>query len=84
MFTAAFLKAAFERAVRTFAQTLLAVFGADQFFDVLHADWENALSVAAGATVLSFLTSIVASQVGGTGPSLANEVTSPPAPPIQD
>ena len=47
-----FLKDAAERAVKTFAQSLLAYFGASAL-DVLHANWTAALSVALGAVVLS-------------------------------
>lgn len=80
MTTAAFWKAAFERAVKSFAQAVLAVFGAG-VFNVLNADWENALSIGAGAAVLSLLTSVVSAGVGPTGsPSL---VTDPAAAGVQ-
>lgn len=62
MLTRAFWADAAERAVKTFAQTVLAVFGVGAL-DVLHADWGNALSLAAGATVLSLLTSVGSSAV---------------------
>jgi len=61
-----FIKDAVERAVKTAAQTLLAYFGADAF-DVLNANWGNALSVAAGATVLSVLTSLLSLRLGNSG-----------------
>jgi hypothetical protein len=61
-----FLKDAAERAIKTFAQTLLAYFGAG-VFDVLHANWGNALSIAAGATVLSVLSSLVSVNLGNSG-----------------
>lgn len=58
MFTTAFLKGAAERAIKTFAQSLLAVvsvtgltFGA--------VDWGVALSAAGLAALASLLTSIV-------------------------
>jgi hypothetical protein len=76
MWTGAFWKAASERAVRTFAQALAAVMVADGL-NLLDADWTARLSAAAGATLLSFLTSIVASGAGNAGPSLANETVTP-------
>lgn len=81
MFTASFWKAASERAVATFAQALIAVLsvGATGLLDV---DWPGALSAAALAALLSVLKSVASSQVGNEGPSLANEVTTPPAPAI--
>ena len=61
-----FVKDAAERAVKTFAQTLLAYFGASAL-DILHADWGNALSVSAGAVVLSVLTSLLSVNLGNSG-----------------
>lgn len=61
-----FVKDAAERAVKTFAQTLLAYFGASAL-DILHADWGNALSVSAGAVVLSVLTSLLSVKFGNSG-----------------
>lgn len=49
--------AAIDRAIRTAAQTALATLGADQL-DVLAADWPAVGSLAAGAALLSILTSI--------------------------
>jgi hypothetical protein len=83
MFTRAFLVASLERAVKTAAQSALLVFGADQI-NALHANWVDVGGFAAGGFVLSLLTSIASSGVGGVGPSVANEVTSPPAPAIGD
>ncbi len=61
-----FFADAAERAVKTFAQTLLAYFGAGAL-DVLSADWGEALSVAAGAVVLSVLTSLLSVKFGHSG-----------------
>ena len=66
MFTPEFLKDAVERALRTAAQALIAFFGAD-VTGVLAVDWKAAFSVAAGAAVVSLLTSVVASGVGTKG-----------------
>lgn len=54
-----------ERAIRTFAQALLALFGAGAV-DVVHTPWLADIGIAAGAAVLSLLTSIVASGVAGS------------------
>ena len=71
--TKAFWKAAAERAIRTLAQTMLAMLGF-KAFDVLTADWKTLLGVSLGAALLSLLTSIVASEVGDKGtPSLVEE-----------
>lgn len=61
-----FFKDAAERAIKTFAQTLLVYFGADAL-DVLNANWGNALSLALGAVVLSILTSLLSLKLGNSG-----------------
>lgn len=76
IWTGAFWKAAAERAGKTFAQSLVAVMTADGL-GILDADWKVRLSLAAGATLLSLLTSVASSGIGGPGPSAANEVTTP-------
>lgn len=74
MLTKAFWLATSERAVRTFAQALIAIFATTQT-GLLQVDWAGALSAAGMAAVLSVLTSIAASSNGS--PSLANEVATP-------
>ena len=74
MLTKAFWLAALERAVRTFAQALIAVFATTQT-GLLDVDWPGALSAAGMAAVLSILTSVAASKNGS--PSLANEIAKP-------
>lgn len=69
MFTVAFLKATAERAVKTFAQALAALLVADGT-DLLATDWAGRLSVAGMAAVVSVLTSVASSQIGGPGPSV--------------
>lgn len=65
-----------ERAVKTFAQALLAALTITQTagtigVDVLNVDWATAVSLAIGATILSVLTSIGSGPIGGTNtPSL--------------
>jgi hypothetical protein len=73
----AFIRAAAERAVKTFAQTLVAVLGIG-LTDVLAVDWKAALSAAGAATLLSILTSLGSDWATGSGPSLTNaEVIEP-------
>lgn len=63
MFTTKFWKAAAERAAKSAAQALLGLWALDGF-NVLTADFPLAGGVAAGAAVLSVLTSVV-SAAGG-------------------
>jgi len=71
MFTKAFWAGTFERALKTFAQSLVAALSVGT--GLLHVDWTTALDVAAGATVLSVLTSLA---------TVTTVVaTAPPAPP---
>jgi len=59
MWTLAFWKAATERAIKSAAQfVILAYFGGDVLFNVFQADWTNMAGVAAGAMLLSYLTSL--------------------------
>lgn len=58
MFGTAFLKDALERALKTLAQTVLAAIGLDAA-NVINADWGQVLSLGAGATIISVLTSVV-------------------------
>jgi hypothetical protein len=72
MLTTAFWLSTAERAVRTAAQTLVAALGLDTA-GILHADWGDGLSLAAGAAVLTVLTALATS--GGTeGPGLTETV----------
>jgi hypothetical protein len=65
MFTKPFLKDMVERAIKTIAQTMVAMLtaGATGLLDV---DYVNVLSVAGLAGVVSILTSIGSSTVGNT------------------
>lgn len=72
-----FLKALAERALKTFAQTLAALLGASAI-DILTVPWGSMLSVAAGAALLSVLTSIASSGWGSDSPSLAGEKLAEP------
>lgn len=65
MFTAAFWAATGERALKTFAQSLLAALTMTSApIDVLHTSWTGTLSLALGATVLSVCTSLSSVSVG--------------------
>lgn len=82
MFTSTFLLALLERAVKTFAQALVAVF-ATNASTLLNVDWAQALTVSGTAAILSVLTSIVSANIGNNGPSLASEaLVTDPAPEV--
>lgn len=70
--TTAFWAAAFERALKTFAQAAVALL-IGSGVGLLEVDWISVGSVAGLAAVVSVLTSIGSGTVGDTGPSLAGE-----------
>ncbi len=76
MFTTRFWADTAERAVKTVAQSLLALFVVGgQVFNLLTVNWQQALGVAAGAGVISVLTSVVSAKVTSTdSASLAKPV----------
>jgi hypothetical protein len=76
MYSTNYLVAVAERAIKTFAQTLLATIGADAA-GVFTASTLDAVTVAAGAALISVLTSFASASTGRTGPSLAGETTAP-------
>lgn len=68
-----FWKQTIERAIRTAAQALLALWGT-QVAGVLDVDWVQAASVSALAALMSVLMSIVATGVGDhESPSFVTE-----------
>jgi hypothetical protein len=72
IFSVEFVKAAGERALKTFSQALVALFAAG--ITILNIDWTQALAVAGTAALLSILTSIASNNVGSYyGPSLSDE-----------
>lgn len=72
MTTGAFWKATSERTIRTFAQALAAILGANAT-GILDADWGQATSVSGLAAVLALLTAVATS--GGTeGPGITETV----------
>lgn len=60
MFTLKFWRDAAERAVRTFAQTLLALIIVGPLASVLAINWDRALATAGVAALVSVLNAIVA------------------------
>jgi hypothetical protein len=75
MFTKVFWKEATERAIKTLAQTFLALAAASSVFDAFVADWQTLLGVSVGSALLSYATSIVSSNIGPEkgNPSLVKE-----------
>lgn len=69
---AVFLKDVAERAVKTFAQTLLATVGTGAVLPaVTDVDWGNGAAIGATAAIISILTSIVTSGLGSNGTASA-------------
>lgn len=72
IFDKRFVLATAERAIKTFAQALLALFVGG--VTILTIDWQQALAVAGTAAVLSILMSVVSKNLGKwEGPSLTDE-----------
>ena len=63
--SAQFWRDAIERAVRTFAQSALAVLGVGAV-DIMSTNWLGALSVGGGAAIVSVLMSLASEPRGGT------------------
>lgn len=55
-----------ERAVKTFAQTAVALLSADGMLGILNINWGDTLSVSALAAVVSVLTSIASAGSGNS------------------
>lgn len=83
MWTWEFWSAALTRSLRTFAQTLLSLWGATAF-NIFTADLKSAMGVSLGAAVLSLLMSMDRSSPHpGTGmtPAMPEPAPQPPPPP---
>lgn len=63
MFTKPFLIQTVERAVKTFAQTVVALAGASKL-DWLSLDWPQLLATAGIAAILSILSSVASDKIG--------------------
>ncbi len=75
MFSRLFWSLTVERAVKSFAQALVALLGAGGM-DLFHAPWYAMLSTATMAAVLSVLTSVASARVGpADDPSLVSTKT---------
>ena len=70
MYTKTFWKDAFERGIKTVAQSLVALW-ATGVTGVLDVDWVNALSVAGLAFLMSILTSVAGVKAGDKGTASA-------------
>ena len=83
MWTALFWRQVAERAVKTFAQAILALFAADKVFSILDVDLKKTVGVALLALVLSALTSLVSAPIGPDKESPSLVDTPPPGPDAQ-
>lgn len=72
LITTRFWVAAIERAVKTWAQAMVALIGANTVA-VTDLDWLQLFAVSATAALVSILTSVASAGVGPHGPSLADE-----------
>lgn len=77
MFDSRFWIAAAERAIKTFAQAMIALIGTDMI-GITDLAWGQLLAASATATLLSVLTSVASANFGpNPGPSLADETIEP-------
>lgn len=67
MFSMSWLRDSLERALKSAAQAIVLALGASQGFDLFSADWQNVAGIAAGAFVLSVLTSVISAPFGVRG-----------------
>lgn len=66
-----------ERAIKTFAQALVALIGTSAM-SIVELDWTQMLGISATAAVVSILTSIASANFGpNPGPSLTDETIEP-------
>lgn len=72
MFSVAFMKDAFERAVKTAAQFAVVAFGADTV-NVIGVDALGILGAAGAGFVISFLTSVASTSVGDSDSASLNK-----------
>lgn len=78
MYDKRFWIATSERAIKTLAQALIAMFVGGM--TILTIDWQQALAVSVTAAIVSVLTSLISAPFGSNpGPSLADETIEPEA-----
>ncbi len=76
MYDKRFWIATSERAIKTLAQALVALFVGGM--TILNIDWTQALAVSVTAALVSVLTSLISAPLGkNAGPSLADETIEP-------
>lgn len=76
MFTRKFWDNALERAIKTAAQTAVALLLVSSTTGVLDVDWAQTASVAGLAAIVSILTSVAGRDIGKHGdPSLISDVS---------
>ncbi len=85
MFSRPFWVASFERATKSAAQAIIGVIGQDAIgIDLFDVNLSNTAGTAAGAALLSLLTSIVSSQWGDSpSPSLTPDAEVASAHPVR-
>lgn len=82
MFTVQFWKETLERAVKTFAQSIILATGLGAGFNLFQMDWGLALGFGGGGALLSILTSLGSAPFGQGGtPSLVPTLDAPPIEP---
>lgn len=64
IFTWKFWKQTLERMIRSFAASMLSVLVVPKVLDVRHVGWLDAVSVGAGASVVTLLLCILGSKLG--------------------
>lgn len=74
IWTTTFWKAAAERAIKSAAQSAVALLSVDGI-GLLDVDWTQTASVSGLMALLSLLTSVASSGIGGEGPSLTTAET---------
>ncbi|MGH3697465.1 MAG: holin [Pseudonocardiaceae bacterium] len=80
MFTSQFWLLSLERAIKTFAQSLLAILSANGI-ELLEVSWGSALATAGAAALLSVLMSMTSAPVGEpNSPNLLPTAPQPTAP----
>jgi hypothetical protein len=79
MWTTRFWKETVERALKTFAQTIVALLGVGGF-GIIDAPWRSSLSVAGLAALLSILSSIGSATVSERGTASVVPASAPAAP----